>query len=46
MKEEGEKGVAAVAEGVLRVATLALPSKEESEFIKGVENMLVSSIVW
>lgn len=45
MKEEEEKGLAVVAEGVMRVATLALPSKEESEFIKGVENMLVSSIV-
>ena len=45
MEEEEEKGLAVVAEGVLRVATLVLPSKEKSEFIKGVENMLVSSIV-
>lgn len=44
MKEE-ENGLAVVAEGVLRVATSTLPSKDESEFIKGVENMLVSSIV-
>lgn len=45
MKED-ESVLAVVAEGVLRVATQALPVRDESEFIKGVvENMLVSSIV-
>lgn len=44
MKED-ESVLAVVAEGVLRVATQALLDKDESEFIKGVENMLVSSIV-
>jgi hypothetical protein len=45
VKEEEEKGLAVLAEGVLRVATLTSLSRDESEFIKGVENMLVGSIV-